>query len=150
MLPPAPPIVRRSVADGDVFFSSNVHENAMLARVLVFFAVTSILVCPPAARAQSQPRSATSSVPAAPTVERPRDAGALDGRIASIDYVANTMRVAVRGRGLLTFSIEPTTPITALNGGNAMMIDLKPHAHVVIESNRTGDRYVAQNIKIVK
>jgi hypothetical protein len=122
----------------------------MLARLLVFFAVTSTLVFPLAVRAQSQPSPIPRTVPAAQAVERPRDAGALDGRIASIDYVANTMRVAVRGHGLLTFSIEPTTPITALSGGNAMMIDLKPNAHVVIESNRTGDRYVAQNIKIVK
>jgi len=137
-------IVRSSVADGDVFFSSNVHEDAMLARSLVFFAVMSVLVAPLAVRAGSPPTSAPTAI------DGSRDAGALDGRIASVDYAANTMRVEVRGHGLLTFSIEPTTPITALDGGNAMMIDLKPRAHVVIQSNRTGDRYVAQNIKIVK
>jgi hypothetical protein len=120
----------------------------MPARSFVVLAIASLLVVVPlAARAQSHPPHLP---PQTADLERPRDLGALDGRIASVDYVTNTMRVEVRGHGLLTFSIEPTTPITALDGGNAMLIDLKPRAHVVIQSNRTGDRYVAQNIKIVK
>jgi hypothetical protein len=118
----------------------------MLARSLVLFAIAGFLVVPFAVQAGSHP----TPVPQATAQEGPRDAGVLDGHITSVDYAANTMRVEVRGRGLLNLSVKPTTPITALDGGNAMMIDLKPRAHVVIQSNRTGDQYVAQNIKIVK
>jgi hypothetical protein len=86
--------------------------------------------------------------PPAPTFERARDGGVIDGRIVDIDFRQSRLSVDARGRGKVDVDVLPSTSIQATGGGYHAITDLRRGERVEIWSSLVAGRYVAQIIRV--
>jgi hypothetical protein len=109
-------------------------------RVMLRFAVAfALLLAPVAGIAAPSP---------APSDERARDGGVLDGRLVAVDYRRSTLVVDANHRRL-NVNVMPTTSIQASDAAYHSIGDLKPGERVQILSSFAGGVYIAQIIRIL-
>lgn len=117
----------------------------MLARCFsIVTAVGFLIVSGPLPAAAASPTPAATSSPDA----RPRDGGVVEGKIAAVDFQRSIITVDQPGRGKVDVTVLPSTSIQGKDAGYHSIADLKTGAQVEIYTSQTGDKYIAQIIKL--
>jgi hypothetical protein len=101
------------------------------------------------------PLTATAASPGpagspAPLASDRRDGGVIAGRLAAIDFQRSTIRVDTPGRGSIAFEVMPSTSIQAKDAGYHTITDLHVGEQVEVYSSVSGQRYMAQIIRILR
>lgn len=77
-----------------------------------------------------------------------RDGGVIAGRLSAVDYQHDTIRVDSPTRGRVELDVMPSTSIQTRDSGYHTITDLRVGERVEVYSSVSGQRYVAQIIRI--
>lgn len=86
----------------------------------------------------------------APQVSGRRDGGVTTGRLAAVDFQHSTIRVDTSGQGSVAFEVMPSTSIQAQDAGYHTITDLHVGERVEVYSSVSGQRNMAQIIRILR